>query len=417
MARSLIAEFGIVQKTLAGASVAVYEADSNGESTGTLATIYQASTGGAERGNPITLSEDGKLPYDCYVEVSVVAAISNISEAVDRSLRKIRVNPLMYPLPVTSSGVNAANVAADAATASTAATTATTQAGIATTAATTATTQAGIATTQASNAASSASAAQTAETNAETAETNAEAAQAAAEAAAASVGFTLSTNNTFTGINTYTKQVRWAKGADVASANALTLGTDGNYFDITGTTAITSIGTLGVGTIIKLHFDAALTLTHNATDLILPAGVNITTAAGDEAEFIEYASGDWRCTQYTRANGQPVAFMGIPISRSPSAAITFAATDNGRCVRHPASDTTARTWTIDSNANLPLEVGTCITISNEHGAGALTIAITTDTLRLAGPGTTGSRTVAANGIATIFKSDTTLWYISGPGVS
>ena len=103
-------------------------------------------------------------------------------------------------------------------------------------------------------------------------------------------------------VNTYTKIQKWAKGADVASATALTLGDDGNYFDITGTTAITSIATKGVGTVVKLHFDAGLTLTHNATDLILPGGANIVTAAGDEAEFVEYAAGDWRCTNYSRAS-------------------------------------------------------------------------------------------------------------------
>lgn len=105
--------------------------------------------------------------------------------------------------------------------------------------------------------------------------------------------------------NTFTKTQTWTKGADIASANALTLG-DGNYFDITGTTDITSIGTKGVGTVVKLHFDAALTLTHHATDLILPGGANITTAAGDEAEFVEYATGDWRCLNYQRATGMPV---------------------------------------------------------------------------------------------------------------
>lgn len=109
--------------------------------------------------------------------------------------------------------------------------------------------------------------------------------------------------NTFTGIQTHSAQVRWSKGADVASANALTLGTDGNYFDITGTTAITSIGTLGVGTQVKLHFDGALTLTHHATDLILPGGANITTAAGDEIELVEYATGDWRMVGGVKADG------------------------------------------------------------------------------------------------------------------
>lgn len=103
--------------------------------------------------------------------------------------------------------------------------------------------------------------------------------------------------NTFTGVQ------RWAKGADVASASALTLGTDGNYFDITGTTTITSIGSLGVGTWVKLHFDGALTLTHHATDLVLAGAANITTAAGDEIEFVEYASGDWRMVGGVKADG------------------------------------------------------------------------------------------------------------------
>lgn len=102
--------------------------------------------------------------------------------------------------------------------------------------------------------------------------------------------------------NTFTKTQTWTKGSDVASATALTLG-DGNYFDITGTTAIESIATKGVGTVVKLHFDGALTLTHHATDLILPGGADITTAAGDEAELIEYATGDWRLTSYSHARG------------------------------------------------------------------------------------------------------------------
>ena len=89
-----------------------------------------------------------------------------------------------------------------------------------------------------------------------------------------------------------------AKGADVANAATLTLGTDGDYFDITGTTTITAIATLGVGTAVRLHFDGALTLTHHSTNLVLPGSANIVTVAGDEATFVEYASGDWRCTSY-----------------------------------------------------------------------------------------------------------------------
>jgi hypothetical protein len=101
-------------------------------------------------------------------------------------------------------------------------------------------------------------------------------------------------------------QIQWSKGADVASATALVLLTDGNYFDVTGTTTVTSFNTTAVGTQIKLHFDGACILTHHSSDLVLPSGANITTAAGDEAEFIEYASGDYRCTSYTRATGKAV---------------------------------------------------------------------------------------------------------------
>jgi hypothetical protein len=107
-------------------------------------------------------------------------------------------------------------------------------------------------------------------------------------------------------LNSNSHQIQWSKGADVASATALPVLTDGNYFDVTGTTAITSINTTKIGTIVKLHFDGILTLTHHATNLILPGAANITTAAGDEAEFIEYATGDYRCTNYSRASGGAV---------------------------------------------------------------------------------------------------------------
>ena len=119
-------------------------------------------------------------------------------------------------------------------------------------------------------------------------------------------------------------QIQWSKGADVASATALVLLTDGNYFDVSGTVTITSFNTTAVGTQIKLHFDAACILTHHASDLILPSGANITTAAGDEAEFIEYASGDYRCTSYTKASGKPVItdFANADINASAGIAVT-----------------------------------------------------------------------------------------------
>ena len=105
---------------------------------------------------------------------------------------------------------------------------------------------------------------------------------------------------------------KYKKGADLTTsdvvAGVLTLGIDGTYFDFTGTDIIAEITPVKVGHVFKLHFDAAATLTHNAIQLNLPGGENIVTAAGDEAEFIEYASGDVRCLNYQRASSIPLTY-------------------------------------------------------------------------------------------------------------
>lgn len=125
--------------------------------------------------------------------------------------------------------------------------------------------------------------------------------------------------------------IRFVKGADLTTsdvaAGVLTLGTDGNYFDFTGTDTITSIVTgIGVGAVFKIHFDAAAILTDSA-DLELPGGANYTTAAGDEFEFIEYAAGDVRCTGYALASGQSIVDIGVITLGTPTATTTGTSID------------------------------------------------------------------------------------------
>ena len=108
--------------------------------------------------------------------------------------------------------------------------------------------------------------------------------------------------------NIWTETQIFAKGGDVTAANALDLDAQaGNFWDITGNTAITSIGSIGVGTLAVLQFDGTPTLTHHATNLILPAGQNIVMQAGDIVGLYEYASADWRLlfhTHGTATNGR-----------------------------------------------------------------------------------------------------------------
>ena len=98
-----------------------------------------------------------------------------------------------------------------------------------------------------------------------------------------------------------------AQGADIASATTTSIGAaTGNSVTVTGTTTITGLGTVQAGTRRVVTFSGALTLTHNATSLILPGGVSITTVAGDKATFISLGSGNWFCLEYTRIDGRPV---------------------------------------------------------------------------------------------------------------
>ncbi len=133
-----------------------------------------------------------------------------------------------------------------------------------------------------------------------------------------------------------------------------------------------------------------------------------TPLAGTEIVEIEQGGNSRRCT---------VADLSLIPQNSQSAAYTLVLADAGRHILHPSADTTARTWTIPANASVAFPIGTAVTFVNQNGAGVITIAITTDTMRLAGPGTTGSRTLATNGIATAIKVTATEWLISGTGLT
>lgn len=92
------------------------------------------------------------------------------------------------------------------------------------------------------------------------------------------------------------------KGSTIASAATTNLArATGDFIHVSGTTTITALGTCSAGREIRVVFDGALILTHNATSLILPGAANITTVAGDSAAFISEGSGNWRCVSFTAA--------------------------------------------------------------------------------------------------------------------
>lgn len=127
------------------------------------------------------------------------------------------------------------------------------------------------------------------------------------------------------------------KGADIASAGTTNLANaTGVYFNITGTTTITSFGTVAAGAIRQLTFTGILTLTYNATSMILPGAANITTAVGDTATFRSLGGGNWRCVDYLRASGQSVT--NVIVSPNIIGATTITATGGGSLLSLESQD-------------------------------------------------------------------------------
>lgn len=86
---------------------------------------------------------------------------------------------------------------------------------------------------------------------------------------------------------------------DVASAGTTNIGAASSAnVRITGTTTITSFGTAPAGTLRRLRFAGALTLTYNATSLNLPKNANIVTSADDTCVAISLGGGNWLVGEY-----------------------------------------------------------------------------------------------------------------------
>jgi hypothetical protein len=178
--------------------------------------------------------------------------------------------------------------------------------------------------------------------------------------------------------------------ANSATTSGLEWGTDSSYSAPTlGSTSIASGATVS-------NVDG---LTVNSTTIPTSKTLVATDSTVSDA------------TISTAARG--LGYMGVPQSTAATTgAYTVTAADAGEHIYSTAT----RTITIDSNANLALPVGTAITFIAATGA-TVTIAITTDTMLLAGAGTTGSRTLAPFGMATAIKITSTSWIISGNGLS
>lgn len=182
--------------------------------------------------------------------------------------------------------------------------------------------------------------------------------------------------------NVFNNATEAKNSADAAATAIATTNYKGNWSSLTG----------------ALNMPASVS--HAGTFWVLASNLaNVTTA-----------------TPGVSASWVPVIMGSIP-QNSQSVAYTFVLTDAGKHILHPSADTTARIFTIPANASVSFPIGTVLTIINQASAGVVTLAITTDTMRWSPSGTTGSRNIAANGMATVVKITATEWFLSGMGLS
>lgn len=144
------------------------------------------------------------------------------------------------------------------------------------------------------------------------------------------------------------------------------------------------------------------------------SGTTLNTAIHTAGTGILNSSGTISVDR-TGTDGAQVGYLDIPFN-TQNGTYSLVITDRGKTIYHTSGS--AHTYTVPTNTSVAFPVGTVVTVINANGGGDVTLAAAVGvTLRQAGSSNTGSRTLAANGVATLIKVDTNTWYISGVGMT
>ena len=183
--------------------------------------------------------------------------------------------------------------------------------------------------------------------------------------------------------------------------NSVTLTVDDKNIELGSTVSPTDVTADGGGITLKGSTDKTFNYVNSTGVWTANIGIAATSFNGLAA------------TATTASTADSVGYLGVPASATATTA-TLAIGDAGK---HIYVNTNTQTITIPANATVAYPIGTAITFIAGLSATTMSIAITSDTMYLAGTGTTGTRTLAAHGMATAIKVAATTWYINGTGLT
>lgn len=126
-----------------------------------------------------------------------------------------------------------------------------------------------------------------------------------------------STSDVFEWVNQKSAQPN--KGVDIASASPLVIGTDGDLFDVTGTTNFAAM-TVAANRRFQLQFDGILTITDGAS--IIFGDGDFTTEAGDILDCFSIATDTVLITGIKRAAGLGKVRNAVSASKTDTASTT-----------------------------------------------------------------------------------------------
>jgi len=185
--------------------------------------------------------------------------------------------------------------------------------------------------------------------------------------------------------------------------NSVTLTVDDKNIELGSIASPTDVTADGGGITLKGSTDKTFNYVNSTGLWTANIGVQATSFTGLAASAT------------TASTAASVGYMGIPQSDTTTTLVI------GDAGKHIYVNTSGQTLTIPAATSVAYPIGTTITFIAGPSASTVTIAITTDTMYLTGTGTTGSRTLAAHGMATAVKvsgtSSSGVWYINGSGLT